>query len=142
MYGSADSGQGAALITPADLPDRLAEKIEVEPDGCWIWTASLRVGYGQVRDGLRVRGAHVVVFELLVGPIAPRLQLDHLCRVRRCVNPAHLEQVTQAENIRRGDAPAARLARRTECLRGHPFIGRRATGRRSCGICSRAVAPL
>lgn len=65
--------------------------------------------------------AHRMAYEELVGPIADGLQIDHLCRVRCCVNPAHLEPVTQAENIRRGVSPTAANRRKTHCKHGHEF---------------------
>lgn len=81
-------------------------------DGCWLWTGA-RAGratlqYGNTRWSRRVRYAHRVAYELLVGPVPDGLELDHLCRVPLCVNPAHLEAVTRSENVRRGYA-----ARRT-----------------------------
>lgn len=69
------------------------------PGGCWLWTGSQDgKGYGKTGRG-RI---HRIVYEELVGPIPDGLQLDHLCRVRNCVNPAHLEPVTGRENVRRG----------------------------------------
>src|SRR6266496_2265386 len=74
---------------------------------CWLWTGKTgRDGYGRIGLGgrgalVRVR-AHRFAYELLIGPIPDGLQIDHLCRVRHCVNPAHLEPVTQRENILRG----------------------------------------
>jgi len=85
------------------LPVRIASKIAVMEDGCWVWTAALNNGgYGLVRLDGRTRRAHRVVYELLVGPIPEGLELDHLCRNHACVNPDHLEPVTHGENIRRG----------------------------------------
>jgi hypothetical protein len=79
---------------------------------------------------------HRVSYEAFVGPIPDGFVIDHLCRNRRCVNPAHLEAVTQAENARR------RGWKRTICLRGHPFEGNNikvfADGRRTCRICNDA----
>jgi hypothetical protein len=106
-------------------------------------------GYGRFWvDGRYVR-AHRFAYELVVGPIAEGLQLDHVkargCEYRHCVNPAHLEPVTQQENIRRGDAcrvAAARMADKTHCPQGHPFDevntyhDRR--GWRGCRACRRA----
>lgn len=73
------------------------------PDACWIWRASFNPrGYAQFWDKGRVLRAHRYAYELLVGPIPDGLQLDHLCRDKRCCNPAHLEPVTAKENVRRG----------------------------------------
>lgn len=75
----------------------------VEPTGfCWLWTGGLNnCGYGQVTFKGRTHSAHRAVWYLLIGPIAKGLQLDHLCHVRNCVNPDHLEPVTKSENMRR-----------------------------------------
>lgn len=82
------------------------------PDGCWLWTASLDTkGYGKFYDGERIVTAYRWAWTNARGPVPEGLELDHLCRVRRCVNPDHLEPVTHAENRRR--------ARKTHCLRGH-----------------------
>jgi hypothetical protein len=71
--------------------------------GCWLWTASTDPkGYAQFDFRTRNTRGHRFVYEALVGRIPEGLDLDHLCRVRRCVNPAHLEPVTRAENLRRG----------------------------------------
>ncbi|MFD7016051.1 HNH endonuclease signature motif containing protein [Streptomyces sp. NPDC059928] len=84
-----------------------------------------------------------MAYELLVGPIPAGLHLDHLCRVRRCVNPAHLEAVTCAENLRRGTSFAAVNSAKTECVHGHPFdeentyFSRR---QRDCRTCRRLRA--
>jgi hypothetical protein len=125
----------ATELSPDMLPPLLAAKIEVDPEsGCWMWLAGLRGGYGQVRWGGRNWAAHRLVYELLVGPIADGLDIDHLCRTPPCVNPEHTEQVTRRENIRRGTCPAAVNARKTHCAKGHllaawPEAG---TGRRWC----------
>lgn len=90
---------------------------------CWEWTASIVNGYGKFgRDpehGYVVVGAHRWAWEHLVGPVPVGLDLDHLCRNRRCVNPDHLEPVTRGENVRRG-----RNANRekTRCPAGHPLV--------------------
>jgi hypothetical protein len=77
----------------------------VDPDtGCWDWLrARQENGYGAAWDGHRVRYAHRVYYERLVGPIPAGHVLDHLCRNPGCINPEHLEPVTDAENVRRGD---------------------------------------
>lgn len=96
---------------PTPVVQRLLGKVDRQPgDGCWLWTGSTRQGYGQIRvkrDGTwTVRDAHRVAWEELVGPVPAGLVIDHLCRVTTCVNPAHLEPVTQRENVQRGDSPA------------------------------------
>ena len=90
-----------------DLPQRMAQRIAVNPEtGCWEWQgARNRYGYGQVRQGRKIRSVHRVVYELLARPIPDGLHLDHVhtwgCRSRACCWPAHLEPVTNAENRRR-----------------------------------------
>lgn len=90
------------------LPERFWRRVQEQEGGCWLWVGTVDRGYGLLSvDGKTVR-AHRYSYETLVGPIPDGLQIDHLCRNRGCVNPAHLEPVTQVENIRRGDA--AKLA--------------------------------
>lgn len=89
------------------IPDaRLASQLSPCPmTGCWLWTGSLnRNGYGRLSVGGRTRVTHRVVWVLLGLPLESTQVLDHLCRVRSCCNPAHLEPVTVRENTRRGDA--------------------------------------
>jgi hypothetical protein len=98
-------------------------------------------GYGQIKDGKGMVYAHRYAYELLVGPIPPGTELDHLCRVRHCVNPAHLEAVAHRDNLLRGDTIPGRNARKTECPRGHLFEAentyRDTLGRRKCRECAR-----
>jgi hypothetical protein len=91
-------------------------------DGCWLWQGSLRSGYGRFRGGAGpLVTAHRYAYRLLVGPIPEGLVLDHLCRNGACVNPAHLEPVTQRENLRRGTGFNATNAAKTHCPAGHPY---------------------
>lgn len=118
------------------LPERLASKFtEASGDECWLWHASTRGGYGQVRVGTRVRAAHLVIYELLRGPVPDGLVLDHLCRQPRCVNPDHLEPVTRGENVLRGVGPTAVNARKVICIRGHVLRERPGAAHRWCWIC-------
>jgi len=95
---------------------------------CWPWTGRIdRHGYGQIEaksNGRRVQvGAHRAVYLFIQGDIPEDLVLDHLCRNRSCVNPSHLEPVTQAVNIQRGETgkhPTKRRLR-SHCKRGHEF---------------------
>ena len=108
---------------------------------CWRWIGGSRTKGGYVRITAGGRGvmAHRWAYELLVGPIPEGLTIDHLCRVTDCVNPAHLEAVTQRTNIVRGDGPAARNVVKTHCPQGHPYdetnTYRRPDGGRDCKLC-------
>jgi hypothetical protein len=111
---------------------------------CWLWCAEInhRNGYGRYRISTsRSQLAHRFAYELLVGPIPDGLDLDHLCRVRACVNPAHLEPVTRRENLLRGNTIPARFAERTHCNDGHPLSGENlritSSGHRACATCQR-----
>lgn len=127
------------------LPERIQAKIEPEPmSGCWLWTASLNDdGYGQVWMAGKMRKAHRVVYTALRGEIPAGLELDHLCRIRSCVNPDHLRPVTTRANIFAPGslADAKHKAAKTHCLRGHPLSGDNIyTLRlplRQCRICAR-----
>lgn len=114
--------------------------------GCWLWTAAKTWnGYGVFRlspsssGQRRMAYAHRWAYEHLVGPIPNGLTLDHLCMERACVNPAHLEPITNAENNRRGNSLSARNARKTHCVNGHEFTDqntyRRPDGDRDCRTC-------
>lgn len=114
-----------------------AHRPELGP--CWEWTASRPAGYGHFALNGRPVQAHRFAYEALIGPIPAGLDLDHLCRVRRCVNPAHLEPVTRGVNVLRGEGLSAKQARQTHCKRGHPFDAENthvgANGKRYCRIC-------
>ena len=89
--------------TPVNTMDHFWAKVD-KTDTCWLWTSTLNWdGYGQIRMQGKMRIAHRLSYETLVGPIPGGLELDHLCKVRNCVRPDHLEPVTHAENVARGD---------------------------------------
>ena len=123
-------------------------------DTCWHWTGRITTfGYGEVTKGSRINGtnrtyrAHRLAYETLVGPIPDGMELDHLCKNRRCVNPSHLEPVSHAENHRRANCSrnGAHERTKTHCPQGHPYMGenlyisqtRRGTPARRCRTCQR-----
>lgn len=119
---------------------RFLERVSESPSGCWLWNgATSPKGYGQFRFtvGRGTPGrAHRWAYTRWVGLIPEGLTLDHLCRVRRCVNPAHLEPATIAENVHRA------AALRTHCGAGHEWTAENiyrppSTGYRTCRSCAR-----
>lgn len=144
---------GGVAVT---LAERLARNSEPEPmSGCVLWDGVIMPnGYGRMviwdPETKTYSGhlAHRVSYREVKGEIPPGLDLDHLCRVRRCINAAHLEPVTRSVNVRRGALPGMRaaIARRiaaqsTACKRGHPWTAEttyRSPGspdRRECRRC-------
>ena len=123
-----------------DIFERFYKKVQMEPNsGCWLWEASCgRNGYGCFQVGKKNRKAHRVSYELHIGPIPDGLQLDHLCRNRCCVNPDHLEPVTNRENCLRGETGKYQRDK-THCPHGHPYSGSnlmmRPNGKRRCRAC-------
>lgn len=130
----------------APAKERLQRFIRVDTSGCWLWTGCTDgTGYAQMTIDYKSLKAHRVAYEAYVGPIPEGLQLDHLCRVRHCVNPEHLEPVTALENMRR--RPRYGHGHETECPYGHPYdeantyVGPMES-HRQCRTCRRARSAL
>lgn len=130
-------GQREALDARTDKSER-----------CWNWVGYITTGgYGAIKHRGKLFSAHRLSYELCSGPIPEKLEIDHLCKNKRCVKPAHLEAVTQYVNNMRSNSRAARNARRTHCVNGHLlegdnlYIAHRASGRmeRHCIPCQRAA---
>lgn len=124
--------------TPAIV--RLLDRVEIMgPMACWIYPTRNESGYGVI--GLPGRGggtakAHRLAYEHVVGPIPEGMDLDHLCRVRACCNPAHLAPVDRSTNNLRG----LRHSRQENCKQGHPLSGenlRQTDRQRVCRTCER-----
>ena len=127
-----------------ELRDRFEEKYLPEPNsGCWLWTASTdKGGYGKITVDRRQIGAHRISYQLHKGQIPAGLDLDHVCRVRCCVNPDHLEPVSRSENCRRGDtgkSAGERKRAKTHCPQGHGYTVENTyidnNGGRHCRLC-------
>ena len=131
------------MIKPTPLKVRFDAKVSRQPDGCWLWTGYIGThGYGMISTtkaaGRRPDVAHRISYELYVGPIPDGLVIDHLCRVRACVNPAHLEAVTQQTNFLRSEHQSAVSLRRNRCKHGHKLSDNArvsASGKRDCREC-------
>lgn len=126
------------------LPPSFWNKIVEDSFGCWRWKASKTSGgYARFSANRMTRVAHRYAFEILVGPIDAHLQLDHLCRIRDCVNPSHLEPVSARENTRRGFGPSGNNMRKTHCASGHALSGENLRimkdGERRCVACQRVM---
>lgn len=118
------------------LDQILTQKI-TRTETCWLWTgAKSHNGYAHVwvPDRKTSVRAHRLMYELFIGPIHEGLTLDHLCGVRHCVNPAHLEPVTRAENARRA---YAEYIPKVLCKRGHPRVTTKDGRRFICPTCRR-----
>lgn len=135
------SGEVLAPSMKVESMERFWQKVE-KTERCWLWRGAVdNNGYGRFRLNGKTVYAHRLAYKLSVHSIETDMTLDHLCRNRQCVNPDHLEQVTNKENILRGQAPSAKAARRTTCLNGHVYDDAntywRKNGQRVCRVCHR-----
>jgi HNH endonuclease len=105
------------------LQERIDRLSVPEPNsGCVLWLGQTNEkGYGYITVGYRNRRVHRVVYEMAYGPLPVGSELDHLCRVRCCINVSHLEVVTGRTNTLRGIGPTSLNAAKDRCKRGHPF---------------------
>jgi len=115
-------------VTP--LPDRIWPKVH-KTESCWLWLGAHNRGYAK----LGTLSIYRWTYEQLKGPIPAGLTIDHLCRVRGCVNPDHMEAVTAVENVMRSTAPAALNAKKTHCKRGHAFDAANTARSRNSRVC-------
>ena len=127
------------------LLERFSERYVPEPNtGCWLWIGSIdaRVSSGYGLFG-KNRRAHRVSWELHSGAIPDGLVVDHICRVRSCVNPDHLRIVTRAvNNVENSHGPSAKAKQVTHCPKGHPYAGEnlhRQRAGRKCRTCHRLI---
>lgn len=134
------------FIEPKHSLEWLYRWIIPEPNsGCFLWLGALTdVGYGQARLFGRKMGAHRAAYIIAHNGIPEGLDVDRLCRVRCCVNPAHLEAVPHSVNIKRGIGPTLAAARQraiTHCPQGHEYAGENLEvsekGYRTCQTCRR-----
>jgi len=114
-----DSRARTYVVRPAI--ERFFRHVASSDDGdCWLWTGYVDIkGYGRFRGEPHNR-AHRWIYEAMIAEIPEGLTLDHLCRVRNCVNPYHLEPVTLIENSRRGEGSTAAALQAGACKWGHP----------------------
>lgn len=129
------------LPPPPTDAERFFARVDMDEEtGCWLWLGrGVWGGYGKFDLNGTECYAHRWSYEHVVGPIPEGLFIDHLCRVRHCVNPEHLEPVTLIENIRRGRNHGRE---KTHCPQGHPYAGENlhisSRGDRACRACGRA----
>lgn len=136
-------------MKPSDLKEHIKKRITVNSKGCWVWNLSLsRGGYAQTNIEGKSWRVHRLSYTVYKGKIPEKLQLDHLCRVRNCVNPNHLEAVSAKENLARSPITYSSINKQKKvCKRGHPFKNEnlkvynyKGSVRRICVICHKDIS--
>lgn len=113
---------GLPMLYDSTLPLRFWRKVYADPFGCWLWRGAINNdGYGTFTVDGRTQRAHRVLWESIHGSIPEGLTTDHICRIRACVNPAHIELVSAKVNTLRGIGPTSLNAQKTHCSKGHLF---------------------
>jgi len=122
-----DLSKKTVLIWDAQDIARFLSKFDAGSDRCWLWDGTIYKpqDYGYFGLRCKMKSAHRLSYETFIGSIPVGMELDHLCRVRHCVNPWHLEPVTHLENVRRGKGIGAVIAHaersKTHCPKGHEY---------------------
>ena len=122
--------------------ERFWTHVDINPGGCWLWKAgSSNRGYGKFWADGNTWSAYRWLYQAVIGKVPKGLTLDHICRTRLCVNPAHLEIVSVKENVLRGIGITAVNAKKTHCKHGHLFDEQNtylvSDGSRACRTCVR-----
>ena len=139
FFGSVEYGKDT-------VEDKFWQRVE-QTQYCWLWVGGVnKEGYGYFTVNGKSLRAHRWSYEYLIGKIPDELVIDHMCRVRNCVNPDHLEAVTSKENILRGHGRWWISSQLTHCHRGHPFSGDnlayKKSGQRRCRECERILSNI
>lgn len=122
---------------------RFWDKVSKQANVCWIWNGAVDAhGYGSILEKGKIKKSHRVSYIMFHGEIPKDVVIDHICKIKRCVNPLHLQVVTLGENTLLGDGPTAQNKRKTHCIRGHKLSGdniylyeRAGHTNRQCRIC-------
>lgn len=105
------------------LADHMVKRISIDRAGCWIWSNTTPQNYARLLIWGKAMLVHRLSYMLASGPIPEGFQIDHLCKVRSCCNPQHLEATTPSLNNARSDSLSGENTRKTHCKRGHPLSG-------------------